>query len=282
MAQQLASRMGRFNSYRSRDGQPLSDDMISSVAPSIFASEAHHSRSERYAYIPTSEVLKGLRKAGFMPFAVAQSRTRIADRREHTRHMIRLRFAGDIGKMDSFNGEAAHEIVLLNSHDGTSSYQMLSGMFRFVCANGMVCGDVEHDIRIRHKGDVSDDVIDGAFTVLNDQARVATDVEHMRSLILRSDEQAVFARAALPLRWDERHIPVTEAQILRPRRVEDTGNSLWQTMNRVQENMIRGGQDGRSMNGKIRRTRAIDSLDGDTKLNRSLWRLAQEMSALKG
>ncbi|EER8463752.1 DUF945 domain-containing protein, partial [Escherichia coli] len=26
--------------------------------------------------------------------------------------------------------------ILLNSHDGTSSYQMLPGYFRFVCQNG--------------------------------------------------------------------------------------------------------------------------------------------------
>lgn len=277
----LATRMGRFNSIRSRDGNPLSDDAIRTVAPSIFASAPHHSRSDRYAYIATSEVLEGLRSAGFQPFAVAQSRTRIADRREHTRHMIRLRYAGDIAKMDSFNGEAAHEIVLLNSHDGTSSYQMLSGMFRFVCANGMVCGDVEHDIRIRHKGDVRDNVIDGAFTVLNNQVAVAEDVEAMRSITLRSDEQAAFARAALPLRWDGNAIPVTESQILSAHRVEDAGNSLWQTLNRVQENMVRGGMDGRTANGKIRRVRAVNSLDGDTKLNRALWTLAQEMAALK-
>ena len=41
----------------------------------------------------------------------------------------------------------ANEIILLNSHDGTSSYQMLAGMFRFVCSNGLVCGDTVADVR---------------------------------------------------------------------------------------------------------------------------------------
>ncbi|WP_249542536.1 DUF932 domain-containing protein, partial [Escherichia coli] len=48
--------------------------------------------------------------------------------------MLRLRRAGEI------NGEHVPEIILLNSHDGTSSYQMLPGYFRFVCQNGCVCG----------------------------------------------------------------------------------------------------------------------------------------------
>ena len=62
---------------------------------------------------------------------VTQTRVRNEDRRDFTKHMIRLRHAGQINA----RGEA-NEIILLNSHDGTSSYQMLAGMFRFVCSNG--------------------------------------------------------------------------------------------------------------------------------------------------
>ncbi|MNW03587.1 hypothetical protein D3C71_1995420 [compost metagenome] len=40
----------------------------------------------------------------------------------------RLRHASQI------NGREANEIILLNSHDGTSSYQMLAGMFRLLPA----------------------------------------------------------------------------------------------------------------------------------------------------
>jgi hypothetical protein len=42
---------------------------------------------------------------------------------EHTKHMVRLRDAEQI------NGAEANEIILLNSHDGTSSNQMTVGMF---------------------------------------------------------------------------------------------------------------------------------------------------------
>ena len=62
----------------------------------------------------------------------------------------------------------ANEIILINSHDGASSYQMLAGVFRFVCCNGLVCGTVANDIRIPHKGNVQDEVIEGAFRVLDD------------------------------------------------------------------------------------------------------------------
>ncbi|MCQ4437947.1 DUF945 domain-containing protein, partial [Clostridioides difficile] len=68
---------------------------------------------------------------------------------------------------DQFTGDEADESVMLNSHDGTSSYQMLAGTFRFVCQNGMVAGDNIADIRVPHKGNVVQNVINGAFDVLD-------------------------------------------------------------------------------------------------------------------
>ncbi|CAG9194717.1 hypothetical protein PSAB6_150028 [Paraburkholderia sabiae] len=138
---QLASSF-RYGSPMLRADSPLSDDQIRRVAPSIFADGKHESRSERYTYIPTIDVLRGLRNEGFQPFMVCQTRVRRDDRREYTKHMLRLRHA------DQITGEEANEIVLLNSHDGTSSYQMLAGMLRFVCQNGMVAGDNVADIRV--------------------------------------------------------------------------------------------------------------------------------------
>ncbi len=46
-------------------------------------------------------------------------------RLEYTKHMIRMRHAGQVGARPE-----ANEIILINSHDGASSYQMLAGVFR--------------------------------------------------------------------------------------------------------------------------------------------------------
>ena len=61
------------------------------AAPSIFADGKHVSRSERYTYIPTIDVLRGLHREGFEPFMVAQGRSRIEGKSEYTKHMIRMR-----------------------------------------------------------------------------------------------------------------------------------------------------------------------------------------------
>ena len=65
------------NTFVIRSEAPLGEDQMRQAAPSIFAEGKHASRSERYTYIPTIDVLRGLRKEGFEPFMVAQSKSRI-------------------------------------------------------------------------------------------------------------------------------------------------------------------------------------------------------------
>ncbi|HDR8963674.1 TPA: DUF945 domain-containing protein [Burkholderia vietnamiensis] len=275
---QLASSF-RYGSPILRADSPLSDDQIRSVAPSIFADGKHASRSERYTYIPTIDVLRGLRNEGFQPFMVCQSRVRDPGKREYTKHMLRLRHATQIV------GEEANEVVLLNSHDGTSSYQMLAGVLRFVCQNGMVAGDSVRDIRIPHKGNIARNVIDGAFDVLDTFDLIREQTDSMRGVELDRAEQHAFARSALALRYDptdtEAPSPVTESQLLAPRRFEDRRDDLWTVFNRVQENLTKGGLHGRSRPGRAMSTRPVTGIDQNVKLNRALWMLADAMRQMK-
>lgn len=276
----LATRFAR-NTHTLRSELPLDEAQMRTVAPSIFASGKHQSRSERYAYIPTIDVLRGLRREGFEPFMVAQSRSRIEGKTEYTKHLIRMRHAGQVGARPE-----ANEIILINSHDGASSYQMLAGVFRFVCCNGLVCGTVSNDIRIPHKGNVQDDVIDGALRVLEDFEAVDASTDAMKALTLDAGEERAFATAALALRFGERTdgqpaAPVTAEQLTEARRPEDLGRSLWASFQRVQENVVRGGQPGRSTQGRSIRTREVASIDRGVSLNRALWTLAEEMRRLK-
>lgn len=274
--QALAASFGR-NCRVTRSNQPLENDELMRVAPSVFAEAKHDSRSDRYTYIPTIQILDGLRKEGFQPFYAAQSRVRDEGNKEHTKHMLRLRHASQI------EAPQANEIILLNSHNGTSSYQMLSGIFRFVCANGMVCGETFSDIRVPHKGDILGRVIEGAYSVLDNFDQVNDQMGGMKALRLSEGEQQAFARAALTLKYDDldRPAPITENDILRVQRSDDANNDLWTTFNRVQENMMRGGLHGRSATGKRVTTRAVTGIDQSVKINRALWTLAEEMKKLE-
>ncbi|SEJ50006.1 MULTISPECIES: DUF932 domain-containing protein [unclassified Variovorax] len=273
---QLASRFAPRSPVL-RSEHPLSDDQIRTVAPSIFAQAPHGSRSHRYSYIPTATVLHKLRGEGFQPFMVCQSRVRQEGRRDFTKHMLRLRHASQI------NGREANEIILLNSHDGTSSYQMLAGMLRFVCMNGLVCGDTVADVRVPHKGDVADHVIEGAYEVLEGFGQAQASRDAMRAITLDGGEAEVFARAALALKYDDpdKPAPITEAQVLAPRRFDDDRPDLWSVFNRTQENLTQGGLPARTANGRRQHTRPVRGIDQNVRLNRALWLLADGMQRLK-
>jgi hypothetical protein len=281
---QLATRFAR-NTRVLRADAPLSEDQMRAAAPSVFAEGKHASRSERYTYIPTIEVLRGLRKEGFEPFMVAQGASRIEGKSAFTKHMIRMRHAAQVQTKPE-----ANEIILINSHDGASSYQMLAGMLRFVCCNGLVVGDVVQDIRIPHKGNIQGEVIEGAFRVLDEFEIVEQHAEAMKALPLEPREEIAFATAALALRFGERPVeetgghrpaPVTAEQLNEPRRIDDIGHNLWTTFQRVQENVMRGGQPGRSVQGRRLQTRPVGSIDRGVSLNRALWMLAEEMRQIK-
>lgn len=265
----LASRFGRTNQIR-RD-RPLTREELMQVVPSVFSTDRHGSRSEKYAYIPTITLLENLQREGFEPFFACQSRVRDPDRREHTKYLLRLRRTGQI------TGQQVPEIILLNSHDGSSSYQMLPGLFRAICTNGLVCGQSFGEVRVPHRGNVVEKVIEGAYEVLGVFDRVEEKRDAMQSLLLPPPAQQAFARAALTYRFGEEHQPVTATQILTPRRYEDHQNDLWTTYQRIQENLLKGGLPGRTAKGKRSHTRAVNGIDGDVKLNRALWVMAESL-----
>ncbi|MFM0696380.1 uncharacterized protein DUF932 [Paraburkholderia sp. GV068] len=275
---QLASSF-RYGSPMLRSDSPLSDDQIRRVAPSIFGHGKHESRSERYTYIPTIDVLRGLRNEGFQPFMVCQTRVRDQARRDFTKHLIRMRPANGI------TGEDVNEIILLNSHDGTSSYQMLGGVYRFVCQNGMVAGETVGEVRIPHKGNIVHNVINGAFEVLGGFELIREQKDGMRAVTLTRDEQHTLAGSALALRYDptdaQAPAPITESQLLNVRRFEDRHDDLWTVFNRIQESLTKGGLHGRSRSGRAMSTRPITGIDQNVKLNRALWMLADAMRQMK-
>ncbi|ECW2477474.1 DUF945 domain-containing protein, partial [Salmonella enterica subsp. enterica serovar Florida] len=187
-------------------------------------------------------------------------RVRDPGKREHTRHLLRLRRAGQI------TGQQVPEIIILNSHDGSSSYQLLPGYFRQVCTNSLVCGQSLGEIRVPHRGDIVGKVIEGAYDVLGVFDRVEEKREAMQSLLLPPPAQQALAKAALTYRFGEEHQPVTTAQVLTPRRREDYGQDLWTVWNTLQENLLKGGLPGRTVQGKRTHTRAVNGIDGDIRL----------------
>lgn len=265
------------NVYQSRE--PISLDRVAQLAPSVIAEKPHDTRSDRYAYVPTMAVLKGLEGEGYGVYGVTEAAVRDHQRNGYQKHLIRLRRESD------FDRHEAMELVLINSHDGSSSYHLMAGLFRFACANGMICGESFQDVKVRHTGDVVGDVIEGTYEVVQSFPKVQEQVAAFKATTLNEDEQAAFAESALALRYTEKEAPISTEQALWTRRSADSGRDLWTVSNRLQETLVRGGQrfwtrdaDGRPRRGSVRPVKGIDQ---NRTLNRALWTLTERMAELK-
>ncbi len=255
----------------------LTDEQIHNEAPSVFAVQPVSTVSDKYTFLPTSQIIGRMRQEGWAPVNAEQQRVRVEHRRGFQKHLVRFQRRETIARV----GEYAAEICLVNSHDGGSAYQIHAALFRFVCANGLMVSDgaCEH-IAIRHSGHEADEVIEASFRMLASIPQLTQNVEAFRSRQLTAQEQHDFAAQAILLRWDDAKLaPVNPAKLLWPRRSEDAGNDLWSTFNRVQENLLQGGlkdytrrnEDGH----RFARTRAVTGLDENVKLNKALWELAE-------
>lgn len=272
-------------------GRALTEDELRQIAPSVFATTAHESRSDRFAPIPTIEVVRGLAREGFEVVGAKQSLTRVPGKADFTKHLLRIR------KMDSDAsykvGDTVAEMLLKNANDGTSVYDLFAGLFRISCLNSLVAaiGSID-SVKVRHTGkNIVDNVIEGTFRVVESAKLALAAPAQWSQVKLARDEALAMAESARVIRFGDAEgnvdSPITPEQMLIARRASDSQrDNVWGVFNVLQENVIRGGLSGVTVDANNRRrrmsTRAINGIDQDVRLNKALWVLADRMATLKG
>ncbi len=263
----------------------LTIEQIQQRAPSVFATQAWENTSDKYQFFPTEYVVRALMQEGFDCVSARQARSRIEGKADFVKHVLRFRHE-NLREMTRKVGDMIPEIILTNSHDGSSSYNITLGMFRLACSNGLCvkASDID-EVRVRHSGKntLIDDVIEGSYKIIEETPKVIEQVHNWQQITLDPQDQVKFAEAALVLRGTS--LEVEPVKLLKSRRSADNpdanGNrDLWKTMNVVQEHLIRGGVYGRSpTTGNLRRMNEMKSVVEDTKLNRALWMITEHMAA---
>lgn len=264
----------------------LSDAELRSIAPSIFAEGAHETRSDRFCFVPTIDIINGLRKEGFMPVWAGASKSRMPDRKGHGKHMVRFR--RDVSQLVA---GSVPEVVLVNAHDGSAAYRIDAGSFRFVCANGMICADgMSTTARVKHSGDVLDNVIEGTFEVIKEADEALAQSAEWQGITLKRDEQEAFAEMALIARfgYDEEEpgkpgTLITPDKFLRARRADDreigsplAKRDVFHTMQVLQENAMKGGiLSIDPKNHRRSRTRPVNGIDQTLHVNKTISALAK-------
>jgi hypothetical protein len=254
--------------------QVLTEVNLNRIVPSVFATSKADKMSDRYGFIPTIDVVRGLEKSGFMPVMAKQSNTRIEGKKNFTKHMMRFRHV-DAKNLDGH----FPEIVLVNSHDGSSSYQIRAGIYRLVCSNGLIVGDDICCHKIRHSGDAVQKVVQSANEIIDVVPEIINKSADWKGIELKYDQKKVFAEVAATLKWDEDEIKIPPTNLLIPKRMADTKNDLWTTFNVIQENLIKGKVKYRTETGR-NSTRAVNSVTENVRLNTALWSLTEKMAEL--
>ena len=191
--------------------------------------------SPNYVFLSTAQAHAVLADFGFF-----ESRYKQGKGTGYQKHVsIFERESADTDEDGKFN------LMLLNSHNGTSSLRLEAGYFRILCENQLVHGKV--GVRIPHRGQALDRFGEAIPLVLQQMQAFKETKALLRDRVLNSDAQLELADYALQIRGintdglDELSAIRNQQNILTSRRTADRGLSAWHRFNVVQENIIKGG-----------------------------------------
>lgn len=256
--------------------QTLSREQIASKAPAVLSTDYKDTLSTRYTHIPTSVLLSDMSALGWEVVDVKQQFSRKSTSMNHKKHLVIFRNPNLVIK--GKDGDDVYpQILIVNSHDGSSSFQFRAGIFRLVCSNGLVvCTEDFGKTCLRHSG----------YTFAHLQAIVSEltkKIPNTIDLLNRFNSTTMspammeeFVLKAIEIRFNDGKVHSVNAfDILTPTRNEDDGNSLWKVFNRVQERLVQGNFVYNNGNPrKPRKARSIKNLKRDIEFNEKLFFLA--------
>ena len=259
-----------------------------SIYPSINQIHGSDRTSSRYTFIPTQRIINILDNQGWKVSSIMEKQSRKDNLRGFGDHLVRFRREQDFG-ISAVIGEHVPEIVLTGSHDGTSAWEMMFGLFRFVCGNGAMVAEGQYaGHKIRHVGFQDQNVIDAVADVIETAPRILDRVKAWEALPLERAERLALAEASVVAKYgDEGLAKMDIERLAAPTRREDAEPNLWTTYNVLQEKLVeRGGRFAVNSNSgrrtRFKQAQGISSVSENVRVNQALWMLADKMAQLKG
>lgn len=260
--------------------ESLTMDELKMICPEISTPEInpelrkHLGISDKYVHVPTEQVIEDVMKLGWSPINAYRVNSR-KKRNGVGRHMIKF-----VNYDFMQEGKTEYpELLLTNSHDGTTAFKLDVGIFRLVCSNGMVIKSQDFgSMKVRHYG-YDFETIKGAVNKLVEQIPdYLKQVEDMKEQELERKQMLEFAREAALLRFKTANIETIDKlvdvdDLLESTRKEDEGNGLWEVFNRLQEKVV-NGKFNYALGKKERKARPVKGFKSQVKLNQDLWELA--------
>ncbi len=257
---------------------PLTHTELMTQAPALFTEEPHYEASDKYHFVSTIDVINEIKALNWYPTSVQQSSVKDDDKEGYQRHLVRFRHFDDLLNPK----ENAVELLLFNSHDRSTAFSISAGIYRFVCANGLVIADsVFESYKIKHIGERENDIHNAINNITAFKPLLQDKINIFESIQLSQAEQESFARLSLPLRFSG-HLQVDHKDLLVPHREEDMKDDLYTTLNVIQENLLRGNISGTNKEtGRRFTSREITSIGKDVDVNQGLWNIAERIATIK-
>ena len=248
----------------------LTDNEIARRCPAIFAEDYSVNRTKKYAQYHTIDIINALRGEGFEVTNAFAQKTRNTQN-PHVRHCVRMSHVDHLNETKP--SAQRPEIVLVNSHNGTTSFRMMAGIFRMVCSNGLITMDENiGEEKFKHMGHTLDEVVQSTTNFAIRAAETNMElIKAMRMANLTEKQQREMAKEAAIIRLGNVPSKIENYEnLLNTRRHDDNVEpTIWNTFNVLQENCIKGGQ----IVGN-RQMREISGIDNLIRVNRNLWNLA--------
>lgn len=253
--------------------KPLTIAELKTMLPPVRTKAGRDGLSKGYAHINTLDVVKVLYEAGFQAVQADSVKPRNAKRARFAKHLIRFQHRDDDLQIGT-----VPQLLIYNSHDGEAAFRGLAGAFRFVCSNGLITGDVLEAVRFTHRGEV--DAASVAAAMLDMVEPIIDRMIRFHEAQAPKDARMELATRMTQELFDdvqEEDVEDVAFQLIRPRRYEDLEPNAWTALNVIQENLIRGGVEFGTANGRRRVTRAVRGVERDVSWNQKLWTAAEEI-----
>ena len=257
---------------------PLSNEQLKQQAPALFTKQAHDDASDKYHFVSTIDVINEIKSLNWYPVHVSEASVRDINKEGYQRHLVRFRHFDDfLNPKDN-----AVELLLFNSHDRSIAFSISAGIYRFVCANGLVIADsVFESYKIKHIGDRFNDIQTAIDKITSYKPQLQYKIETFESIELSLVEQEAFAKSSISLRF-EKHLEIDYKDLLVPHRDVDTSDDLYTVLNVIQENLLRGNISGTNKEtGRRFTSKEITSISKDVEVNQGLWDIAERIASIK-
>jgi len=259
----------------------LSKDNIESLAPSVFTTQPSKDVSEKYTHIPTERVIDDMELLGWNVVEAKEVKARTKSTKGFQKHL--LVFRNDDVVINGDDGDTVFpQILLTNSHDGKNSFQFQAGLFRMICANGLVIADTQFEaVKMRHMGYTFEDLQVLLKDMVEKLPLTVESMNKMKEIEMDEVNALLFAKAALGCRFTDAEIDRIDIDLktlLEPQRKEDSGSDVWSRFNVVQERLLSGDFEYR-YGGKARKAREVKNFKQDMKVNKALFNVALEYAS---